>query len=506
MIQYFAGLLNVILKSAMNYTAAKYFLLVAATVLVYFIFPKKHRWMVLLAASGYFYYAVSSRKLQLVIFAASILFSYGAALLLKKVRDGSGEGSKTKIKSRIILWTGILISAAPLIASKLGDLIVGSVFRGNLVEWIIPIGLSFYSMQIIAYLVDIYRGKIEPEKNVFKYALFISFFPIIIQGPISRFSQLRDQLMEGHSFDGKRLMRGIQLILWGLFLKLMIADKASILVDAVFDQYKDYAGFFILVAAIFYSIQLYTDFMSCVTISRGVAELFGIELVNNFKRPYFSCSIKDFWRRWHISLSEWLRDYVYISLGGNRKGKLHKWKNLVVTFFVSGLWHGGSFKYIAWGLMHAAYQIIGELMSKPKNYIMEKLAMPRGSRVRVWVERLGTFLLVMIAWIIFRAGSLEAGLHMIGSMFSAFNPWVFFDDSLYALGITGKDMAVFFLSLGLLMGVSTLQEKGVGIRAWFSRQNTVIRWGIYFGLIWGMWIFGAYGYGFSAADFIYGGF
>ena len=251
MIQYFAGLLNVILKSAMNYTAAKYFLLVAATVLVYFIFPKKHRWMVLLAASGYFYYAVSSRKLQLVIFAASILFSYGAALLMKKVRDGSGEGSKTKIKSRIILWVGILISASPLIASKLGDFIVGSVFRGNLVEWIIPIGLSFYSMQIIAYLVDIYRGKIEPEKNVFKYALFISFFPIIIQGPISRFSQLRDQLMEGHSFDGKRLMRGIQLILWGLFLKLMIADKASILVDAVFDQYKDYAGFFILVAAIF---------------------------------------------------------------------------------------------------------------------------------------------------------------------------------------------------------------------------------------------------------------
>lgn len=406
----------------------------------------------------------------------------------------------------MVLAFGILISAAPLIVSKCGEFLFRSVIHRPVVNWIIPVGLSFYSMQVIAYLVDIYRGKSEPQKNIFKYGLFISFFPIVIQGPISRYDQLGEQLFQGHSYDNKRFMGGVQLIIWGFFLKYLIADKASVFVNAVFNNYSAYSGMFIFIAAVLYSIQLYTDFWSCVTMSQGVAELFGIEIIDNFNHPYFSTSIKEFWRRWHISLSSWLRDYVYIPLGGNRKGKLRKNINLVITFAVSGLWHGGSWRYLCWGLMHAGYQIAGDILNGPKNFIFNRISLYEGTRTRKFIETIITSFLVMIAWIIFRAESLKAGLKMIISMFTKWNPWILFDNSLFRLGLSQKEFEVLFLAIILLIIVSALQEKGIKLREWFSKQNTAIRWIIYLCAIWSIWIFGTYGFGFNAADFIYGGF
>lgn len=278
------------------------------------------------------------------------------------------------------------------------------------------------------------------------------------------------------------------------------------MVNTVFDHYPTYTGFYVLTAAVLYSIQLYTDFLSCVTISQGVAGLFGIELTNNFNHPYFSTSIKEFWRRWHISLSEWLRDYVYIPLGGSRKGKIHKYKNLLITFAVSGIWHGGRWKFLFWGLMHAGYQIVGDLFYKPKNDILEKISLPAGSKLRKMLEMIVTSFLVTIVWIIFRAHSLKKGIKMIFSIFSVFNPWIFFDNSIFRLGLTQKEFEVLFLAIMILIGVSGLQEKGIKLRDWFNGQNTAVRWTIYLCGIWSIWIFGTYGYGFHASDFIYGGF
>ena len=484
----------------MSYTSLGYYALIIFLVALYYIFPKKIRWVVLLLGSLYFYSQLFTDFKEIVLFALSIVVSYSVALLLDRLKDDGQRRLK-----RAVLWAGIILSSLPLIIEKIGDLFFVSVMHRGEVSWIIPVGLSFYTLQLIAYMVDVYRGDAAPQRNFLKFTLFASFFPQIIQGPIPRYDKLEKELFDGNEYDFSNIISGLQLLLWGFFLKLMIADRAAVVVDTVFDNYKAYKGGYVLVAAILYSLQLYTDFLSCTTLSQGVSELFGIHLGDNFMRPYFSTSVKDFWRRWHISLSSWLKDYVYIPLGGNRKGNLRKEINILITFAVSGIWHGGSLKFLFWGLLHGIYQVIGDI----KNSFFEKIKFkaPASSPwVRKHISRLITFFLVMMAWIIFRAESLKASLWMIRSMFVDFNPWIFFDDSLLRLGLSWKEWLVLIPALVVLLIVSTYQEKGVKIRAFISGQNLVIRWIVYLLVIWCIWIFGSYGYGFDANSFIYGGF
>ena len=285
----------------------------------------------------------------------------------------------------------------------------------------------------------------------------------------------------------------------------MIADKAGVVVNNIFDNYELYPGLYVVVGGVLYSIQLYTDFMACTTISKGVSEIFGIHLMDNFDHPYMAVSIKDFWRRWHQSLSTWLRDYVYIPLGGNRKGKLMKYINLLVTFFVSGIWHGADYNYIVWGLLHGVYQITGELTGKIKGKIYDKLRMPEEIAVRRWIQRAGTFIWVTLAWIIFRADQLGHAITMIKSIFTVYNPWILFDDSLLRLGLSWKEWCVLVLSVMLLVKVSKKQEE-VCIRDRILSQHIIVRWFIYVAAISVIWVFGTYGYGFDVKDFIYGGF
>ena len=485
----------------MSYTSWIYYAMVILLIIIYYTIPKRFRWLTLLAGRVIFYTQGIYRKKQLAIFLLSIVVSYFAGLILQKMKN-----NERVLVKRIVLWAGIILSALPLLLEKIGDFLCGSVFLVTKVSWIIPVGLSFYTLQIVAYLVDIYKGKIEAQVNPLKYGLFITFFPQIIQGPIPRYDQLQKELFEGNNYSLENIMKGIQLIIWGFFLKYMIADKAAVFVNAVFDNYHAYSGVYVWVAAILYSIQLYTDFLSCTTMSQGVSEMFGIHLVNNFNHPYFSTSIKDFWRRWHMSLSFWLRDYIYIPLGGNKKGKLFKWLNLIMTFAVSGLWHGGRWKFLFWGLLHAFYQIVGEINHDiAVKYRVEHLKI-KNEKVSIFLHRIGTFILVMVAWIIFRADSFQASIELIRTMIVGFNPWVLLDDSLFRLGLNWKEFTILIISIGVLFGVSKLQEKGIILREWFANQNTVIRWIIYLVAIWTIWICGSYGFGFDAKDFIYGGF
>lgn len=486
----------------MSYISLSYYILVVIAVGLYYLVPRKRRWIILWLASAGFYFLAMKNIAQLLVFAGSVLISYLAGRLLQNVR----KQNVTKGIEKMLLAISIFLSAAPLLISKAGDFVTGSILHRPMIDWILPLGLSFYTMQIIAYLVDIYRGKIAPQENLLKYSLFVSFFPLIIQGPISRYDQLGEQLFTGHPYESQNLMKGIQLIIWGFFLKLVIADKAAVVVNTVFGQNEMYVGCYVLVAAILYSLQLYADFLSCVTMSRGVAQLFGIDVIHNFNHPYFSTSIKEFWRRWHISLSHWLRDYIYIPLGGNRRGKVAKYINLIITFAVSGLWHGGSWKYLFWGLMHAGYQIAGELTYPIRDALFEKNRLPKGAKLRKIIGQAFTFVFVMFAWIIFRASSLKTGIKMIVSVFADFNPWILFNGSVYSLGLSHREFEVLFAAVLVLIFVSVLQERGVRLREWFSKQNTVIRWVIYLCAIWCIWIFGTYGFGFNAQDFIYGGF
>ena len=464
----------------MIYISFKFYLFLFLLLIFYYLMPMKYRWTMLLAGNVLFYFAFY--KTGWWIFLGTIIISWFITMLLKRF---SGKGKN------LILFMGILLVVIPWLFIKNGNFIRQALMGKPSVSWIIPLGISFYTLQIIAYMVDVYRGKYEPQRNLAKYAVFISFFPHIIQGPISRYEQLMPQLMRGNRFDEEKAIRAIYLIIYGFFLKLVIADKAAVIVNMVFDNYPAYSGCYIWIASFLYSIQLYADFLACTTLAQGMALLFGIELVDNFKQPYFAESVKDFWHRWHISLSSWLRDYIYIPLGGNRKGVLIKYLNLVITFIISGLWHGAGIKFIAWGMLHAFYQI-GEK-------VFEKLKYKKLSKVI-------TFLMINFAWIIFRAESLKSGLSMIKHMLTDWNPWILFNNRLFTLGLAWKEFIVLLLAIGMLFLIDKKHEDGICISEQIRKLKLPIRWLICMGAIIGIMLLGTYGYGFNAQDFIYGGF
>ncbi len=475
-----------------------FYIFLAVTVGLYYIIPVKFRWLVLLLASLGFYWIICDNS----IIAFSILIGMSLlSWLLCLLMDKKNGGRKP------ILVILLLFIALPLLAFKEFGYIFNTFFhKSTPLWWIAPIGFSFYTMQLIAYVSDVYQKKTEPEKNYLKFLLFVSYFPQIIQGPIPRHKQLGAQLIVGHNFDENKFVKGFMMILWGFFLKLCIADKAGIAVDTIFDNFPTYQGFYVLVGGILYSFQLYADFLACTSFAKGFSELVGIDIIDNFARPYFAISVKDFWRRWHISLSSWLKDYIYIPLGGNRKGAFRKYLNILITFAVSGIWHGGGFKFLFWGLMHGLYQIFGELLNPVKKGLKKALHIKDDSQVLRLIQSVWTFFLVMLAWIIFRADNLKTGLSMIKSMFTVPNVWIFTDDSLFSLGLVWKEVIVLLVCLGVLLAVGIIKEKGIAIRDNILKLNIAVRWGIYLALIVFIVIFGTYGFGFDAQAFIYGRF
>lgn len=479
----------------MIYISLKYYALVLIALLLYYIFPVKFRWIVLLAGNVAFYAAFY--KTGWWIFLGTIIFSYSITLIMDKLRGGARKAA---------FIAGILGVTVPWLLIKNSNFVIEEILGGKPVDWLVPLGISFYTLQLIGYMADVFMERIMPEKNIAKFALFAGYFPQLIQGPIPRYGQLQHQLTDGNRFDEEKIVKGFQLIIRGFFLKLVIADKAAIIVNTVFDNYPAYSGAYIWLASFLYSIQLYADFLACTTLARGVSGLFGIELASNFERPYYALSIKDFWRRWHISLSTWLRDYIYIPLGGNRKGKLRKYINLLITFFISGLWHGAGFKFLVWGLIHAVYQIIGELTFNLREKIYDICGIEPDSRKKRWIKQAGTFLLVNFAWIIFRTETLRKGFMLITDMVTEFNPWVLMNNRLFTLGLEWKEMVVLGAAIYFLHKVGKYQEEGNSAGDRVFKQPLLFRWGVYLAAIVGIILFGTYGFGFDAQDFIYGGF
>ncbi len=479
----------------MIYISLKYYALVLVALLLYYIFPVKKRWIVLLAGNIAFYAAFY--KTGWWIFLGTIIFSFAATIIMDKLSKGARKA---------VFVAGILGVTLPWLVLKNSNFVVSELMGRDPIEWIVPLGISFYTLQLIGYMADVYMERISPEKNIAKFTLFVSFFPQLIQGPIPRYGQLQHQLVDGNRFDEEKIVKGFQLVIWGFFLKLVIADKAAIIVNTVFDNYPAYSGAYIWLASVLYSIQLYADFLACTNLARGVSGLFGIELAKNFERPYFALSIKDFWRRWHISLSTWLRDYIYIPLGGNRKGKARKYINLLITFLISGLWHGAGFKFLVWGLIHAFYQIFGELTYDVREELYDICGIKPDSKKKKWIKLSGTFLLVNFAWIIFRANTLRKGIQLIINMVTEFNPWVLLNNRLFTLGLAWKEMVILGIGIYILHKVGDYQEEGRSVGDRIFVQPLLIRWGIYLTAIVGIILFGTYGFGFDAQDFIYGGF
>ncbi len=382
------------------------------------------------------------------------------------------------------------------VSTKLGLELLAPTF-----DVLLPVGISFYTFQALSYTMDVYREEIKAEKHFGKYALFVSFFPQLVAGPIEKSKNLLEQFNEIHTFDYERAKRGLLLMLWGFFQKLVIADRVAHVVNTVYNNYTQYEGVPIWIATVLFAVQIYCDFSSYSDIAIGAAEVMGFRLMDNFMRPYFSKSIPEFWRRWHISLGSWFKDYLYIPLGGSRKGTLRKYCNLMIVFLCSGLWHGAAWTYVLWGFLHGFYQVVGMCLKPIRDGLVKKLKLQRGSFWHKLYQVSVVFILVDFAWIFFRATSIGQAWSIVKRLF-AYNPWTLFDGTLYQLGLDRPDFIVGVLAIFALVVVSLLRRK-VKLRNWLLTQPVVIRWTGYFIFIYIILIFGIYGPGYEVQPFIY---
>lgn len=404
-----------------------------------------------------------------------------------------------------MLLVNLISNLGILVIFKYSNFIIGiiekvSIFMGgNRIETrfdiLLPVGISFYTFQALSYTFDVYKQKIQPEKNILKYALYVSFFPQLVAGPIERSTKLLPQIQkisDINLWNYSRIRDGLLMIGWGLFQKLVIADRASILVNNVVNNYSDYGMMEICIASVLFAFQIYCDFGGYTYIARGSAKVMGFELMNNFKQPYLATSIKDFWRRWHISLTSWFTDYLYIPLGGNRKGNLRKYINIIIVFGISGLWHGASEHFIAWGLIHACYQIAGDIKSKIIG-VSDDISF--STRIR---KMLITFGLVDFAWIFFMSNSINQAISIIKQMFTATHR-VGFD----GMGLDIANLKVLLMSILILMVCDIAHEKNISILQFIAKQEIWFKLIIYLGILWSIIMLGIYGVAYDTSGFIY---
>ncbi len=471
--------------------------------LIYFVLPGKIKWVWLLVTSYFFYMCWSVKYTFLLLF--TTVSTYIIALILGKAQKL--EGKKKDIVKKASVVAGIIINLGILAIFKYGNFVIDNINQvtGNefkALDLVLPVGISFYTFQAIGYVIDVFRGGTKPERNLGKYALFLSFFPQLVAGPIERSNNLLSQLYQEHKFDYERARSGILLITWGLFQKIVIADRAAILVNAVFKNYEDYMGAQLMFAAVCFAIQIYCDFGGYSNIAIGASEMLGIKLMDNFRHPYLAVSIKDFWSRWHISLSTWFRDYLYIPLGGNRCSKGRKHLNVMCTMLLSGLWHGANWTYIFWGWMHGAYQVIGDITYKARNKLKEFLKIKTDTTIYKVFQGICTFALVDLAWIFFRAESIEIAVSYICRMFLTFDIRDFLNESLFNIGLDMREVYLLIFLMLFLFVVSLIQKR-MSIRRWLTNQNIIFRWMVYLVSVFLILLWGIYGEDYQQTQFIY---
>jgi len=425
----------------MQFTSLAFAIFLPIVFILYWAVPQKFRNIFLLLASYSFYMTFSIGYVLLLI--AMSLVSYFVGRNCKK---------------------GQLICGVVLQVFILGFFKYAGLLPGKFQSILIPVGISFYLFKSISYMVDVYRKELEPEKNIVDFLLYVSFFPDIVSGPINRAKDLIPQFREEKTFSYDFSVYGMRQILWGLFMKLLVADTLARYVNPVFETPGAYMGVTYIVIMIFYTLEIYCDFAGYSYITIGVAKLFGITSVKNFDKPYFACNVKEFWDRWHISLSTWLRDYVYFPLGGSRKGKVRTYINLMITFLVSGIWHGANLTFLVWGFLHGFYQVIYRFY---KNHIKIKIPKIIGMGI--------TFLSVAVAWIFFRVNTVKDGLYMLRYMFYDMNLL----RSYHKLNMVRMDLYLILISLGILFVFDILSEKK-DMFSEIGKLKAPIRWIFYF--------------------------
>ena len=447
--------------------------------LIYFILPYKYRWAFLLVASYYFY--MNWKPIYAVLIFGSTLITYISAILVEKFR------TDLKLK-KFFLVISLLLNFGILFIYKYFNFINESVFSilsyVNL-QWevpnldiLLPVGISFYTFQAVGYTIDVYRGDLKAERHLGIYALFVSFFPQLVAGPIERAKNLLPQFKQSFNVDFERISSGLKIMLWGFFMKLVVADRLSVYVDAVYNNVPQHNGTSLLLATVLFAIQIYCDFAGYSNIAIGAAKIMGYSLMENFRRPYFSRSISEFWKRWHISLSTWFKDYVYIPLGGNRVSTYRHLFNLFITFVVSGFWHGANWTFFIWGALHGIFLIVGVL----KNKLLKQ------QNSNHFIDIIITLSMVLFAWIFFRANTISEAFVIIEKIFTQ-------HDSLF---IDQTTLVYSLLGIAILL-MKELKDE-VGFKISFSKSSNIfVRYVYYLAMLTIILLFGV----FDGGQFIY---
>ena len=468
----------------MLFNSIQFLFFFPVVMILYFIIPFKIRWILLLIASYYFYMCWKVDYIVLIII--STLIDYIC----------SNQMAKLKFKKNRKKW--LLIS----IFSNLGILFgfkyfnffsenIQTLFNQYNIFYdipffniLLPVGISFYTFQTLSYSIDVYNGKTTAQKHLGVFAVYVSFFPQLVAGPIERSNHLLPQFFKEHKFSYDRVKSGLQKMLWGFFKKIVIADNLAILVDGVYNNLDSYSGITLIVATIFFTFQIYCDFSGYSDIAIGTARVMGFELRENFKRPYFSKSIQEFWQRWHITLSSWFKDYLYIPLGGNRVVKWKWYYNIIITFLLSGLWHGANWTFIIWGALHGIYLIFAITLNYPKKYFSQKIR-KYSPKIDTTFDVIITFILVAFAWIFFRANNIDDAIYVVKNLFTDLNEYNNLGGQFRGIGIYLNDLIKYFFLILFLIGYS-IYERTDDVWKKLQLKSSWIRWSIYYIMLYGI--------------------
>ena len=527
----------------MLFTSLEFVIFLAAVLVVYYLTPRRFQWIVLLIFSYIFYWLADPRYLIFIV--TTTVSAYLITRRLEKIQEDSTawlaehkdldrEEKKTwkaRVKARKWRWLllCLFLNLGILAVTKYTNFVIRNVDsllggQGVLspIDMIVPMGISFYTFQTVGYVIDVYRGKQEAQKNPFKLALFVSFFPQLVQGPISRYGMLSETLFSGHRFDGKTASFGLMRILWGYFKKMVLADRILTAVMALVQGTELYTGSYVFVAMLFYAFELYCDFTGGIDITIGIAETMGIRLPENFNLPYFSKNIKEYWNRWHITMGTWFTDYIFypISVCGPML-KLSKWsrKHLgekigkrvpvylssLAVWFTTGLWHGAAWNFIVWGLMNYVVIMISQELEPLYERFHARFKV-RGHLPYEVFQIIRTILLMSSIRMFDCYRDVPLTFKMVGSMFTRFNPEIFFNGALLQLGLTAADYAVLAVGFLLVLGVSLVKRKKGSVREVLYQKPAGWFYGLMAALVLVIIVFGAYGAGYDASQFIYNQF
>lgn len=518
----------------MSFTSLQFALFVFICVIAYYIFPLKYRWTALFFANFVFYYAFGKRRLACMLLSA--LSAWFCALCIDRLhikekdcisanKESLTKEEKNKIKAKFkhkkqfFFWSVILLNIFMLAFFKFYPMLGAAVKVLPKFNLLVPVGISFYTLQVLGYVIYVYNKKGRAEQNPLKVILFTMYFPQIIEGPISRFDQISDGLFKGNSFDYDNILLGLERIIWGYFKKLVIADRLYVAVATIFGGYEKYFGFEIFIGAMLYTIQLYADFSGGIDIALGVSQLFGVKLPENFKSPFFSKNIPEFWRRWHITLGAWLRDYLFYPVTFSKplnmltkflSKNVSKWAGkwipayiaLLILWFTNGLWHGEGLQFIAFGMYHGFLVILGMSFAPAFDRVCSAVKLDRSCKSWQIFSTVRTFALVCIGELIFRSSSLKDALAMLSNMFAKFNPYVFASNFINTLGLSDSEILIAVIAVSVMLIAEYFSQK-TDMYLWIKQQELPLRWLVIFAGITAVFVFGAYGPKYAEAPFIY---